>query len=150
REGARRPLGGPAEAALPPAQPGGRPPGGAAGRGGRRGRAEAVFTAAGLSQGAGKPRRRRHSGRGAAPPAVEDLPMRKILFIIVILALAGGGLGFWYARKGDNGGGNFRTEPVHRGDLVATISATGTVEPEDIADVGAQVAGQIMKFGEGK
>ncbi len=44
----------------------------------------------------------------------------------------------------------FRTTPVKRGDLLATISATGTVEPEEVIDVGAQVAGQILNFGKDK
>ena len=44
----------------------------------------------------------------------------------------------------------FRTAPVKRGDLVATISATGTVEPEEVVDVGAQVAGLILTFGKDK
>jgi HlyD family secretion protein len=44
----------------------------------------------------------------------------------------------------------FRTEPVKRGDLVATIAATGTVEPEAAVDVGAQVAGVIVAFGKDK
>lgn len=42
---------------------------------------------------------------------------------------------------------SFRTVPVERGDLQATISATGTVEPEEVIDVGAQVAGKIVVFG---
>lgn len=41
----------------------------------------------------------------------------------------------------------YRTAPVKRGDLLATIGATGTVEPEELVDVGAQVAGQILAFG---
>jgi HlyD family secretion protein len=41
----------------------------------------------------------------------------------------------------------FRTVAVNRGDLQATISATGTVEPEEVIDVGAQVAGRIVAFG---
>src|SRR5438128_2093474 len=41
----------------------------------------------------------------------------------------------------------FRTAEVQRGDLHATISATGTIEPEEVVDVGAQVAGQIKEFG---
>ena len=41
----------------------------------------------------------------------------------------------------------FRTVPVTRGDLDVSISATGTVEPEEVVDVGAQVAGQILSFG---
>jgi HlyD family secretion protein len=44
----------------------------------------------------------------------------------------------------------FRTVPVKRGDLVGTISATGTVEPEAAVDVGAQVAGVIVAFGKDK
>jgi HlyD family secretion protein len=41
----------------------------------------------------------------------------------------------------------FQTTAVGRGDLVARISATGTLEPEEVVDVGAQVAGQILSFG---
>jgi HlyD family secretion protein len=36
---------------------------------------------------------------------------------------------------------------VKKGDLLATISATGTLEPEEVVDVGAQVQGQILEFG---
>ena len=45
---------------------------------------------------------------------------------------------------------HFATEKVTRGDLTAAISATGTVEPEDVIDVGAQVAGRIVFFGKDK
>jgi HlyD family secretion protein len=41
----------------------------------------------------------------------------------------------------------FRTAPVERGDLLSTISATGTVEPEEVVDVGAQVMGRIRDLG---
>jgi ABC-type antimicrobial peptide transport system permease subunit len=41
----------------------------------------------------------------------------------------------------------FTTVPVKRGDLVATIGATGTIEPLEVVDVGAQVAGRISSFG---
>jgi HlyD family secretion protein len=44
----------------------------------------------------------------------------------------------------------FHTVPLKRGDLVATISATGTVEPEVVVDVGAQVSGLISTFGKDK
>ncbi len=44
----------------------------------------------------------------------------------------------------------FRTVPVKRGDLLANISATGTVEPEEVIDIGAQVAGRIVSFGKDK
>ncbi|MGA8573599.1 MAG: efflux RND transporter periplasmic adaptor subunit [Desulfobaccales bacterium] len=61
--------------------------------------------------------------------------------LIVILLL----LGHWL-----EGGGRsavFTTVPVRRGDLLATISATGTVEPEQVIDIGAQVEGIILSFG---
>ena len=37
----------------------------------------------------------------------------------------------------------FRTATVTRGDLVLTVNATGTIEPEEMVDVGAQVAGTV-------
>ena len=41
----------------------------------------------------------------------------------------------------------YKTAAVERGDLLISISATGTIEPEEVVDVGAQVAGQILAFG---
>jgi HlyD family secretion protein len=41
----------------------------------------------------------------------------------------------------------YRTAKVERGDVTATVQATGTLEPEEVVDVGAQVAGQIVEFG---
>src|SRR5262249_52467012 len=41
----------------------------------------------------------------------------------------------------------YRTAVAERGDLQATISATGTIQPEEVVDVGAQVAGLIQSFG---
>lgn len=46
--------------------------------------------------------------------------------------------------------GAFLTAQVKRGDLAAVISATGTVEPEEVIDVGAQMAGKIVAFGRDK
>jgi RND family efflux transporter MFP subunit len=42
----------------------------------------------------------------------------------------------------------FRTVAVTRGDLTTTVSATGTLEPEEVVDVGAKVTGQIVSLGE--
>src|SRR5438874_11436327 len=65
--------------------------------------------------------------------------------LITIVAIAGG----WWLQNGKAEVG-FRTVPVTRGEMLATISATGTVEPEEVVDVGAQVAGQILSFGKDK
>ncbi|HIJ40383.1 MAG TPA: HlyD family efflux transporter periplasmic adaptor subunit, partial [Deltaproteobacteria bacterium] len=69
-----------------------------------------------------------------------------ILVILLFLGLAGG-LAFWYLRQENGKLVSYRTAEVARGDLLATIGATGTVEPEEVIDVGAQVAGQILSFG---
>jgi HlyD family secretion protein len=67
-----------------------------------------------------------------------------VVVLVALLAI----MGFLY-RSGSNGVA-FRTVPVKRGDLQATISATGTVEPEEVVDIGAQVAGRIVSFGQDK
>lgn len=41
----------------------------------------------------------------------------------------------------------YQTVPVVRGDVQSTISASGTIEPEELVDVGAQVSGKIVSFG---
>jgi HlyD family secretion protein len=74
--------------------------------------------------------------------------MRKIVIVALVLGVAvAAGLGFWYARAAGSPRSPFRTEEAKREDLLASFSATGTLEPEDIIDVGAQVAGQIKEFG---
>jgi HlyD family secretion protein len=73
----------------------------------------------------------------------------KLLLLIIVAALLAGGI-LWYTQAHAAPATSFRTAPVARGDLVATISATGTVEPEEVVDVGAQVAGQILTFGQDK
>lgn len=53
----------------------------------------------------------------------------------------------WLVQRDGKQSVQYRTVPLKKGDLVATISATGTVEPEEVVDVGAQVAGKILTFG---
>jgi len=81
-----------------------------------------------------------------------NLPLKQrprlLLTVLLVLILAAGGLWFWSRDR--RGNASFRTAQVTRGDLMASISATGTVEPEEVVDVGAQVAGRIMAFGKDK
>jgi HlyD family secretion protein len=71
--------------------------------------------------------------------------------ILVLIVMGVAVAAFWYLRRpGSEQGTSLRTVPVKRGDLVVTISATGTVEPEEVVDVGAQVAGMILTFGKDK
>lgn len=67
---------------------------------------------------------------------------------LVIAALAvSGGAGAWWLRLHRSEAPVFHSVAVKRGDLLATISGTGTVEPEQVVDVGAQVTGIILSFG---
>jgi HlyD family secretion protein len=67
-----------------------------------------------------------------------------VVAVVAALALMG------YLLRGSGKSSGFKTIQVKRGDLQATISATGTVEPEEVVDVGAQVAGRIVSFGQDK
>src|SRR5438105_2561994 len=69
------------------------------------------------------------------------------LGLVLLLGLGGGA--YWYYQSGGRTATTFRTEAVARGDLYASVSATGTLEPEEVIDVGAQVAGLISEFGTG-
>jgi HlyD family secretion protein len=65
----------------------------------------------------------------------------------IVIAVFAVGIGAWW-RHGRSGNQlTFRTAVVKRGDVVVTISASGTIEPSATVDVGAQVAGRIIMFG---
>jgi len=73
------------------------------------------------------------------------------IIILVVIGLAViGSAGMWWLRSKRGNEPRFRTVPVKQGDLVAKISATGTLEPEAAVDIGAQVAGVIIAFGKDK
>ncbi|HMD54103.1 MAG TPA: HlyD family efflux transporter periplasmic adaptor subunit, partial [Phycisphaerae bacterium] len=73
--------------------------------------------------------------------------MRKFLIIVVILVLAGAGGGYWWF-KSHNSAPQYRTAVIREGTLQVTVNTTGTVEPSDVIDVGAQVNGLIKSFGD--
>ena len=74
--------------------------------------------------------------------------IRNIVLIAIALSVVIAGV-WWFHTKQDKGP-IFRTVAVKRGDLEATISATGTIEPTVVVDVGAQVSGIISSFGKDK
>jgi len=69
-------------------------------------------------------------------------------YLLIVLGIAAVALGAWYFfRAKDVAQPDLQTVAVKRGDVFATISATGTLEPEEVVDIGAQVTGQILSFG---
>ena len=76
------------------------------------------------------------------------LTIRTIILIIIALSVISAGA--WLLRAKGGKGLIFLTAAVKRGDLEATFSATGSVEPVAVVDVGAQVSGIISSFGKDK
>lgn len=73
---------------------------------------------------------------------------KTVCMVLLFSGLAVTGGSFWFGRQPASAETpRYRTAAVERKDLVVTISASGTIEPEEIVDVGAQVAGKIMAFG---
>ncbi|MGA2059384.1 MAG: HlyD family efflux transporter periplasmic adaptor subunit [Thermoguttaceae bacterium] len=73
--------------------------------------------------------------------------MKLALSIIMVIVLVAGGAAYYTVYVAAETPTNFLTVTVNRDDLLSTISATGTVEPEEVVDVGAQVVGRIKDFG---
>jgi HlyD family secretion protein len=73
---------------------------------------------------------------------------RFLLPLAIFLCLAVGGTALYIKfYRSDSGQNPFRVEKVTRGDLQINVRATGTVEPEETVDVGAQVVGRIKELG---
>ena len=73
----------------------------------------------------------------------------KIAVMAVVVCGIGAG-GFWgwnIYQKNKTPDVVFQTEEIKRSDVMSVINASGTVEPEELVNVGAQVSGKIMSFG---
>ncbi len=72
---------------------------------------------------------------------------KKVIWIIVALVIVTGAiLGLTVFRNGKNGVVKYRTETLARGDIEALVVTSGTLNPIEIVDVGAQVSGKIEKL----
>lgn len=73
--------------------------------------------------------------------------MKTMIAILVVIGAVVGGAMFYASHITAGPPTVFRTVEVKQGDLCSTITATGTVEPEEVVDVGAQVVGRIKSLG---
>jgi HlyD family secretion protein len=72
---------------------------------------------------------------------------KKVIWIIVALVVVAGAiLGLTVFRNGKNGKVAYRTEAIGRGDIEALVVTSGTLNPIETVDVGAQVSGKIEKL----
>lgn len=75
------------------------------------------------------------------------MKLRLTGFVLLIAAVAGGVVYYTkYLKAAPTI--SFRTAKVEKGDLITEIKANGTLEPEEVVDVGAQVMGRITELGE--
>lgn len=65
-------------------------------------------------------------------------------FLVGLAVMAGGVIS--YAQRHADPGPDYNTQPVERGDLVQTVTATGTLNPVLDVTVGSQVSGRICKL----
>ncbi len=66
--------------------------------------------------------------------------------IVIVVCLAA--LALWFfSGSTEEAGMQLRSAKVTRGDFVSKVQATGTLEPQELVDVGAQVTGEIKEFG---
>ncbi len=73
---------------------------------------------------------------------------RTAIWVVAVVALVGAGyFVFRSMTRSPAASGGFRTAPVQRTDISRTITATGTIVPEEVIDVGAQINGQVASFG---
>lgn len=73
--------------------------------------------------------------------------MKTVLIVLVLLGAAAGGAYYYTTQMAVETATSFRSATIKQGDLLSTISATGTVEPEEVVDVGAQVVGRVKSLG---
>ena len=85
--------------------------------------------------------------KNSASPA----PRRRKFFraagiVLGIAVLAAGGWGAWLKWGAPPKGEEYIFATIQRGDIEDLVSATGSLQPRDYVDVGAQVSGQLKKI----
>jgi HlyD family secretion protein len=76
-------------------------------------------------------------------------PRERRIILVAILILVVGLVTFWWQAHASSKS-SFVSAAIKRGSVASTIAAAGTIEPVEVVDVGAQVAGQITAFGTDK
>ena len=72
--------------------------------------------------------------------------MKRAVIALLVIAGAGAGTWFYYARRAAPEIGAI-TSPITRGDIVDAVSTTGTLQPVTTVQIGSQVSGNISYLG---
>ena len=71
---------------------------------------------------------------------------RTLWIIVAVVVAAGAILGWTVIRNGKDDAVKYRTETLGRGDIEALVVTSGTLNPIETVDIGAQVSGKIEKL----
>ena len=71
---------------------------------------------------------------------------KKIIFAIVLLALAGGGFYLYKQSRTPRLEELYRFQEITQGDVAQSVSANGTLNPVTLVNVGTQVSGRVSKL----
>jgi macrolide-specific efflux system membrane fusion protein len=69
---------------------------------------------------------------------------KRLVIIVALAAVVALGAFIWARMAGRTEAPSYLTETVHRGDVERTVLASGTLQPFEVVDVGAQASGQIQ------
>jgi HlyD family secretion protein len=83
--------------------------------------------------------------QGGSFPTIVGMKKTYLIAGAVALALAGGGA-WWWTQRDSASDVQYRTGKIERGSLLATVSASGAVNPVTQVSVGTQVSGQIKEL----
>lgn len=89
------------------------------------------------------------TGHGAPAPAVfvgKRAPSRVWWIIIAVIAAIALSAAFWFWLRGSQSAPAYSTVPLLRQDLSQTVTASGTVNPQNTVSVGTQVSGTIQSI----
>lgn len=71
-------------------------------------------------------------------------PWRRAIKWVVIALIAAAVLYFWFGRDGVTAT-TYTTQPVKRGDITVTVTATGNLEPRNQVDIGSELSGTLRQ-----
>jgi HlyD family secretion protein len=74
------------------------------------------------------------------------MKLRNVVIIVVVVAAAAGGYAFYRQRNAKTTQAKYRTETIDRGNVAATVTATGTISAVTTVQVGSQVSGIIQSL----
>jgi HlyD family secretion protein len=83
--------------------------------------------------------------QGGSFPTIVGMKKTYLIAGAVALVLAGGGA-WWWTQRDSAADVQYRTGKIERGSLLATVSASGAVNPVTQVSVGTQVSGQIKEL----